>query len=342
MSVFRYLKENVRLIIFYVLLMAFILSADYLDRENHMLRSDFGYILGVSAVLFLVYLIIDYLIKAAQIRRLLLCGLSKEKAPILPEPADRKDEVYCRILKELYDSHMDALHTAEADYRDSTDFIVAWAHEIKTPITTAKLLLGAGNIGSDELISLREEIEKIENDVEKALYYARSDQFSKDYLIADENLHTLVKESVKKHSALFIRKSIRLMDTLPEAVLVETDRKWLGFILDQLLSNALKYTADGGQITIRALKNDREQLLIIGDNGAGIRSEELPLLFSKSFTGSNGRMQNSRATGFGLYLSQKLAKKLGHTLTVRSEFGKGTEVTIHFPIWNDYYNVAKM
>ena len=147
---------------------------------------------------------------------------------------------------------------------------------------------------------------------------------------------------MKKHSVLFIKKHIKFIDEVPEAFTVDTDKKWILFIIDQLISNALKYTADNGSITFKSFEDDKEQVLAIEDNGTGIKSEDLNRLFSKAFTGYNGRNENIKATGFGLYLSQKLAKKLNHYITIESEYGKGTTAFIHFPKWNDYYNVTRM
>jgi signal transduction histidine kinase len=172
------------------------------------------------------------------------------------------------------------------------------------------------------------------------LYYSRSDNFSKDYIISEVNINKLIKESIKKHSILFIKKHIKLVNEISDTLIVDTDKKWLLFIVDQLVSNALKYTHDDGSISFKASENDKEKLLTIEDNGIGIKAEDLKRIFSSAFTGYNGRNENLKATGMGLYLSQKLAKKLGHHITLESEYGKGTKVTIHFPKWNDYYSVT--
>lgn len=158
-------------------------------------------------------------------------------------------------------------------------------------------------------------------------------------MISHVSVESVVKESVKKHSKSFIAKNIRLTlgDISSE---VTTDKKWMGFILDQLIGNAVKYTGPGGVIKIWLERDANEQRLHIEDTGVGIAPEDLGRVFQRSFTGTNGRIAGSTATGMGLYLSLKLAKKLGHNITMVSDVGKGTRVTIHFPKWTDYFDVA--
>jgi signal transduction histidine kinase len=341
MSIFKYLKEHLRLIAFYVLLMVFVISVISFDRSNRLLQSDILYIAGVSFAMLFIYLLTDYIIQYRHIKSLLLEGRSKGSVPVLPKPQDSRDEAYAAIIEKLYADCTQRVGNLKEEFKENMDFMTAWAHEIKTPITTSKLLL-QGDIDSDAIESMKEEIEKIENDVEKVLYNARSGEFTNDYLISEENLSKLVKESVKKHSTLFIRKHIEFSDRVPDHFTVDSDKKWLAFIIDQLFSNALKYTPEHGCISVRAERNDKETVLRVKDNGSGIKSEDLKRLFAKSFTGQNGRAENSKATGMGLYLSQKLAKQLGASITIDSEFGRGTEASIHFPALSDYYNITKM
>lgn len=344
MSFIKYLKENLKLLIFYILLMTFIIMTMYLDRRNRLLDADVLYIIFVSAVMFIFYITVDYFSKYKHMKKLLTLETSEDKTPVLPEPVDFKDEVYSSIIENLYNYYMESIKNIENEFTENKDFMTAWVHEIKTPITTSKLLIDKDKDKLPEGIveSLAEELEKINDYVEKVLYYSRSDNFSRDYILSEVNINKLIKESVKKHSVIFIKKHIKLWNEVPEAFTVDTDKKWLLFIVDQLLSNALKYTGINGSIAFKSCENDKEQVLIVEDSGAGIKNEDINRIFTKAFTGFNGRNENLKATGFGLYLSQKLAKKLGHYITLESEYGKGTKVHIHFPKWNDYYNVTKM
>ena len=151
-------------------------------------------------------------------------------------------------------------------------------------------------------------------------------------------LDRLVKEAVKKQAKTFINKKINIeIDNID--LVVTTDKKWLSFILDQVLSNALKYTSPGGRIKIYGSIEDKAQKLIIEDNGIGVKSEDLRRVFDKGFTGYNGR-ENYKSTGIGLYLSKKLARKLGHDISIESKYGEYTKIIIIFPKLSDYLQVS--
>ncbi|WP_298841660.1 HAMP domain-containing sensor histidine kinase [uncultured Clostridium sp.] len=287
----------------------------------------------------IIYMSIDYYEQSQNIKKLLFVKDSEDKTPILPSPMDYRDEIYGQIIQAIYEDFMKMAKTAEIDFKENAEFMTAWVHEIKTPITTSKLLLESGNEARE---SLKEEIEKIEDYVEKVLYYSRSNSFSQDYILSQVSINKLISESIKKHSIIFIKKHIKLINKVPETLVIDTDKKWLIFIIDQLLSNSLKYTSNGGSIIFKTSEATKEVLLIVEDTGIGIKSEDINKIFKKSFTGANGRNENLKASGMGLYLAQKIAKKLAHYITLESEYGIGTKVIIHFLKWNDYYDVTKM
>ena len=339
MSFIKYLRENLRLLVFYSLLMTFILLIICFDRQNRVLASNVFYIIFVSFFMLIIYISIDYFIKVKHIKKLLLVKDSEDKTPILPNALDYKDEIYASIIQALYEDFLSVTNGMETDFKENGEFMTAWVHEIKTPITTSKLLLESGEANT---ASLKEELEKIEDYVEKVLYYSRSNDFSEDYIVSEVCINKIIKESIKKHSIIFIKKHIKVMNKVPESISVDTDKKWLLFIIDQLISNSLKYTNKGGSIIFSYIEAEKEILLVIEDTGIGIKSEDINRIFQKSFTGFNGRNESLKATGMGLYLSRKIAKKLGHYITLESEYGKGTKAIIHFLKWNDYYEVTKM
>lgn len=336
MSLFKYLKENYRLIIFYFILMTFILMTIYLDRGNRVLSSNLWYIILVSFFMFMVYLLSDYFIKNLRINTLKNFQSTEDKTPVLPTPQDSKEEIFINIINDLYVDYTVSLKKLEDQFKENSDFMTAWVHEIKTPITTSKLLLESREEDAFTL-SIQEEVDKIQDYVEKVLYYSRSDNFSKDYIISEVALDSLIKESVKKHSLIFIKKHISLVNNIDGNLYINTDKKWLLFIVDQVVSNSLKYTENKGKIEFSTACNEKEVSLIIKDTGCGIKKSDLDRIFTEAFTGSNGRNINIKATGLGLYLSQKLAKKLGHYITIESEYEKGTAISIHFPKWDNYY-----
>jgi signal transduction histidine kinase len=294
--------------------------------------------------MFIVFLVLDYTFKNRHIKKLLAMKASEDKTPVLPKSQDFKDEVYSVFLQDLYNAYTCSLRNMEDNFKENNEFMVAWVHEIKTPITTSKLLIESSdseNIEGSTILSIKEELDKIDEYVEKVLYYSRSESFSKDYLISEVSVNNLVKESIKKHSIIFIRRHIKFVNNIEEKFLIDTDKKWLAFIIDQLVSNSLKYTGHNGSIKLSSYEDPKEKVLKVEDTGTGIKKEDMERLFGKAFTGSNGREVDGKATGLGLYLSQKLAKKLGHYITVESEYGKGTCVCIHFPKWEDYH-ITKM
>jgi len=339
MSFIKYLKENLKLLVFYFLLMSFISLTICFDRKNRVLTSNVFYIILVSFFMLIIYISIDYYAKYQHIKNLLFVKDSEDKTPILPSPIDYKDEIYSQIIQMLYEDFLKVTKGMETDFKENAEFMTAWVHEIKTPITTSKLLIESDDTSSS---SLKEELEKIEDYVEKVLYYSRSNNFSEDYILSEVSINKLIKESIKKHSIIFIKKHIKLVNKVPETLIIDSDKKWLLFIIDQLLSNSLKYTSNGGSIIFRHIEVEKQVLLVVEDTGVGIKSEDIKRLFQKSFTGFNGRQENLKASGMGLYLSQKVAKKLGHYITLESEYGEGTKVIIHFLKWNNYYDVTKM
>jgi len=212
----------------------------------------------------------------------------------------------------------------EADYQalleDMTDYYTLWAHQIKTPIAAARLLLqeDPGAVGTEVEVELL----KIEQYVDMVLGYLRLDSESTDYVLRDTDLDGLLRQAVRKFARMFILKKITL-DFRETGRTVLTDGKWLSFVVEQVLSNALKYTPAGGRIRIYG---DGETL-VIADSGIGIRPEDLPRVFEKGFTGYNGR-EDKKSTGIGLYLCRRVMDRLNHGISIVSRPGQGTLVRL--------------
>ena len=206
--------------------------------------------------------------------------------------------------------------------REKEDFFAMWAHQIKTPIAALNLLLQSKETDTG---MCRQELFKIEGYVEMALNYLRFDGMSNDMVLSSVSLSSMAKQVVKKFRTVFIHKHISVqLENLDYNIL--TDEKWFVFVLEQIVSNAVKYTNEGS-VTISAREEGRRILVEIKDTGIGIQSEDIPRLFQKGFTGYNGRM-DKKASGLGLYLSKGVCNKLGHGLSVESVKGEGTKVTI--------------
>ena len=237
----------------------------------------------------------------------------------LPEPENIGDEAYTELIRTLETENRRLFSDAKLREQDSADYYTMWVHQIKTPIAAMNLLLQQNP--DDEL---SEQLFRIEQYVEMALTYIRCGNDATDYVLRSASLDDIIKTSVKKYSRSFIRKKLTLRYT-ETGLRVVTDEKWLGFALEQLISNALKYTRSGS-LTIAA---ENGNTLIVEDTGIGIAAEDLPRICEKGYTGYNGR-QEKKSTGIGLFLTKKILDSLGHALTITSELGKGTRVAIRF------------
>ena len=238
---------------------------------------------------------------------------------MLPEPRGLEEAACRELLNELNENLRAAVSARDARLRESTDYYTMWVHQIKTPIAAMRLLLQGDE--SEQGKALSAELFRIERYVELVLSYLRLDGGASDYLFRQIDVDSVLRQAVRKYAPLFIRGKISL-DLQETGLHVLSDEKWLHLAIEQVLSNAIKY-APGGHVTIRS-EGERLQ---IQDDGVGIAPEDLPRIFDRGFTGCNGRM-DKRATGIGLYLSKQICTKLGHTIQVASELGKGTCVTI--------------
>lgn len=238
----------------------------------------------------------------------------------LPETTTLIEEDYQHLIQRLVRENRQRQAAADSMLEDLTSYYTLWVHQIKTPIAAMDLLLQAGPNRATEM---EIELQKIAQYVDMVLQYLRLDSTAKDLVLQRCQLDAVVRQTVRKYAKLFILKKIQLVfqETKQEVL---SDEKWLCFLLEQLLSNALKYTPEGGKISIFL---EGETTLVIADTGIGIAPEDLPRVFEKGFTGNNGRM-DKKATGIGLYLCRRVTNLLGHTISIASEPGVGTQVRI--------------
>lgn len=344
MSILKYIKDKKFLMLFYILLMIFINAVIYLDIGISVDKNSILYINFVSTVFFCIYLLLDYLFIKRYYSRIkfIVDNNSQDIVNSLPRAITYEQIMNNRIVKKINDDKEEKLEALREEIKQNREFITTWVHEVKTPISVIRLTIENSLEKPAEKIlpSIEEEVDKIEDKVYQVLYFSRIDSFSKDYFINEIDLNKAVREAVKSNAKAFINKRIRVEIEANKAVVL-TDKKWLGFIIDQILSNSLKYTPIGGIIKFSIYEDSKEKRLIIEDNGIGIRPEEIKRVFNKGFTGSTGR-QYQNSTGMGLYLAKRLSKKLGHDITIESIYGKYTRVAIHFPKLTDYFSVTKM
>ena len=241
----------------------------------------------------------------------------------LPAPATVLEENYQQALHAMRQELADTVAKVRAEQDDLLDYFTVWVHQVKTPLAALRLLLQAGD--TPPRAELEAEVLATERYVGMVLGYLRLTSESSDLVLARTALDPVVRGVVRGFARVFILKKLTLHYE-PCDVHAVTDGKWVGFILEQLLSNAVKYTSPGGCITIAVCDDE----LTVADTGIGIRAEDLPRIFEKGYTGANGR-QEPTSTGLGLYLCATAAAKLGARLAAASTPGQGTAITLHLP-----------
>ncbi len=242
-------------------------------------------------------------------------------ASLLPQAQGLIEEDWRKLLLFAIDHSASDADAYARERRDRDAYFAMWAHQIKVPIAAMRLLLQS-EPGSHSM-ALGAELFKVEQYVDMALGYARLNGPSTDFVLRPCDVNAVMVRPARRFAPLFIQKKLKL-DYQPTALTALTDEKWLGFVLEQLLSNAVKYTSRGS-VTLRA--DEQAQSVIVEDTGIGIAPEDLPRVFDHGFTGLNGR-EDKRATGIGLYLSKRILDKLGHGVRIESEVGRGTRVTV--------------
>lgn len=238
----------------------------------------------------------------------------------LPSPSDYEDELYQELVRTLSSERARLDAAADAERRDAADYYAMWAHQIKTPIAAMRLLLQQPELDRG---SLEAELFRIEQYVGMVLGYLKLEGDSNDFVLRKRRLDDVVRGCVRKYARLFIIKKLPL-NFEETRMTVLTDDKWLAFMIEQLLSNSLKYTSQG-EIRIYA----DGKALVVEDTGIGISAEDLPRLGERGFAGYNGR-EDKKSTGLGLYLCRRICAKLGHKLVIESTPDVGTRVKILF------------
>ncbi len=251
-----------------------------------------------------------------KIKKLTVYGME-----FLPEAKNEIEKDYGDVANILFEENKQIRLKMEERYNEMIDYYTMWAHQIKTPIAAMRLNLQ--NEDSDFSRRLTEDLQRIEQYVEMVLCYLRLDSNSSDYVIREYDIDGIVRQGIKKFASQFIRKKIKL-DYRPSDLKVVTDEKWLLFVIEQVLSNSLKYTKQG---SISVFVNDNQELCI-KDTGIGIAPEDLPRIFENGYTGYNGR-NDKKASGIGLYLCKRICKNLGHEITASSVLGEGTTIKIN-------------
>lgn len=285
----------------------------------HLPLEAVGYPFLLCAVLGAAALAWDY--SRVRARRKLIEGLNRESdLTHLPEAHSIEAADYQALAVRLGDELRAAKAEDEARYREMIDYYTVWAHQIKTPISSMRLTLRGEDSHAARILS--SDLFRVEQYVDMVLAYLRLDSESSDYVFREHELDDIVRKSLRCFSAEFIARRLHL-DYEETGYRVVTDEKWLGFVLEQLLSNALKYTREGG---IRVFMPS-PGILAIEDTGIGIAAADIPRIFEKGYTGFNGRSE-SHSSGIGLYLCRRVCSRLGIGISVQSEIGQGTRIEL--------------
>ena len=256
-----------------------------------------------------------------------------EEKYLITEIINTPDFLEGKILKNTIEaidkSMLENVNKYKYMTEDYKEYIELWIHEIKIPIAASKMVIE--NNKNEVTKSIDEELNKVENYIEQALFYARSNTVEKDYYIRKVVLKEIVNESIKKNKSSLIQEKISInIHNLD--IEVNTDNKWIVFILNQIIQNSIKYRKkEKSIIEIYANQGKENVILYVKDNGIGIRQGEITRVFEKGFTGTNGRLSNKKSTGIGLYLCKKLCNKLGIGIELNSVQNEGTEIRLVFP-----------
>ena len=288
--------------------------------------------IGYAFALCLVIGVIAVLVDASAYRKKVQKLLEQQEAvkngtEELPSATDSLEEAYQELIYLAQEERRERTAQLMREKKDITDYFTLWAHQIKTPIAAMRLLFQQETENIEQFYEQRKECEgelfKIEQYVEMVLQYLRLNSSVNDFVLQEYSLDSIIRQAIHKYAPMFIRKKLALhYETITTKVV--TDEKWMVFVVEQIFSNAIKYTVEGS-ISIYMEGGN----LVIADTGIGILPEDLPRVFEKGYTGYNGR-NDKKASGIGLYLCKQIIEKLGHKVYVTSEPGKGTKMKLVF------------
>lgn len=292
----------------------------------------FLYDLPISAALYaallsvtcgILFLLFDFLRYVSHCRKIEFILAQEILVPEdLPQPFDYLEETYQQLIQRFYAKQIAIQEQNAVRYGDLMDYYTLWVHQIKTPISAMSLLLQTEESENAKEMSM--ELFKIEQYTEMVLQYLRLGSTANDFLLQPYDLDDMIRQALRKYAKMFIIRKLSV-DFSETHQKVLTDEKWMVFVIEQLLSNALKYT-NTGKISIYAAGDG--QGFVIEDTGIGISAEDLPRIFEKGYTGFNGR-RDKKATGLGLYLCRQILEKLGHRIEAESAPGAGTKMIVH-------------
>ena len=339
MKLSKYLKTN------YLIILLFIVIIAIIDLMLVSFKTNSQAVIGVSItaiVGFVLYIIYDFNRRKKFYNKLLNDLDLLDKKYLITEMIDKPDfyegEIFYDALYEIDKSMAEKIKEYSLSIQDFKEYIEMWIHEVKLPIASLNLIVHNHRELSDKKIT--EQLKRLDDDIEQVLYYVRSENAEKDYMINETELNKVISNVAMKNKDILLENNIDFEVEVGNKKVL-TDSKWLEFIVNQIVSNSIKYIRNNVEhlIKITAEENNKIIILKIYDNGIGIGKSDIPKVFDKTFTGNNGRKIET-STGMGLYIAKQLCKKLGHKITIDSKENEYTEVSILFNK-DDFLNVAK-
>lgn len=342
MRFINYLKEKWLTYTFVTASIIFTTTVYRLDKKFSMSESNATYIMIGLLLLFLIFVAIDYTVYNSRVKKFKsYCrnnALSDEDLDLFVYPMDREYGKSIHNIVKEYEKFKSDIHTKSLE---ELEFITKWVHDIKVPISAMRLILESHDcdLGQNFYRRMDTEIAAIEQCTQRVFYHIKSNTFYNDYKISEVDTKKLIGDALKGYSNFFSYKKIRISIS-DDNYRVLTDEKWSGYIISQILSNAVKYTGANGCISINTIKNGNEITIQIRNSGKGILSRDFKQIFKKGYTSSQDR-NGMKATGYGMYLSKKLSDMLGHELTVESKYGEYAQFNITFVKHDTIYRGIK-
>ena len=330
MSFLKYLKERWITYIFIIFTFTFSVIVYKLDTSFNITKSNANYIMAGWVILFLIFVAMDYGISCYRVKKFKkYCSLNTSSQDVdeFSYPMDRE---YAKLIHNMAVRYEDFKAHVSTKFSDQLEFITKWIHDVKVPISAIRLILEnhEQDIPSGFYQGVDTELFSVEQSVQRVFYEIKSNSLHDDYKIEKISTKKLIAHTLKGYSNFFSYKKLNI-SILGDAYDVLTDEKWSGYILSQIISNAVKYTPNNGDIIISTDKVENEITISIKNSGKGILQKDIGQVFNKGYTSSEDR-NGMKATGYGLYLSKKLSDRLGHRLTVESQYGQSATFHLTF------------
>lgn len=332
MKISRYLKDKLNSILVFILFYIIILVLLIIFKTKRELNI---FILFLLLIMGIILLLLDFFRKRNFYNKLIenISDLDQKYLILefMNEPDFYEGKILYELLYEINKSYIEKMNEYKKNVNSFKEYVEMWIHEVKLPISTMVLLNHNHKLDK----RMNNQLNKIDNYIDQILYYVRSENAEKDYIIKETSIKKIINNVLLKNKDDIIENNIELEVEIKDEKIL-TDGKWMEFILNQIINNSIKYRQSNPIIKIKYKNN----LLEIYDNGIGIKESDKKRVFDKMFTGENGK-ENIKSTGMGLYIAKEMCSKLGHEIMIESEENKYTCVKITFK-QNDYYNVTKM